>query len=90
MKYYFSPKNYLYAYPLDGSQDEHIPADFVPATAAQVQAMQNPAPTPEQVKSAAIDALEASITPRRMREAVLGIDGGWLANVEKQIATLRS
>lgn len=37
-----------------------------------------------------IQALEATITPRRIREAILGIDSGWLANVNSQIATLRA
>jgi hypothetical protein len=34
-------------------------------------------------------ALEAQITPRRMREALLGTDGGWLADVNAEIAALR-
>jgi hypothetical protein len=75
MKHYFSPKNYLYAYPLDGSQDEHIPADFVPATDAQVQAIQNPPPKPVDPKAAAkaqIDALELQqLMPRATREFML-------------------
>lgn len=33
--------------------------------------------------------LEAQVTPRRLREAALGTDGGWLANIEQQIAALR-
>jgi hypothetical protein len=33
--------------------------------------------------------LEAQITPRRLREAVLGTDGGWLAQHEAKIAKLR-
>lgn len=37
-----------------------------------------------------ITALEGTITPRRMREAVLGTDGGWLADVNNQIAALRA
>ena len=36
----------------------------------------------------AIAALEAQITPRRLREAVLG-DNGWLAAKEAEIAVLR-
>lgn len=36
-----------------------------------------------------IVGLEATVTPRRIREAVLGIDGGWLAGVDAQIAALR-
>lgn len=38
---------------------------------------------------AQIANLEASITPRRMRESVLGVDGGWLKRVDDQIANLR-
>lgn len=34
--------------------------------------------------------LESDITNRRLREAVLGIDNGWLANVNQQIADLRA
>ena len=36
-----------------------------------------------------IAALEATITPRRTREAILGIGGTWLADVELQIQELR-
>lgn len=36
-----------------------------------------------------IDELESTITNRRMREAMLGTDNGWLANVNAQIAALR-
>lgn len=36
-----------------------------------------------------IQKLEASITDRRMREAILGKDGGWLNSIEAEIATLR-
>lgn len=37
-----------------------------------------------------IRVLENSVTDRRTREAVLGVDGGWLANINQQIAALRS
>ena len=36
-----------------------------------------------------IYAIEASVTPRRQREAILAIDTTWLADVELQIAQLR-
>lgn len=39
---------------------------------------------------AQIAALEAMQTPRRVRDAVIGADGGWLAGLEKQIAALRA
>lgn len=38
---------------------------------------------------AKINALEAAQTPRRIRDAVLGTDDGWLANLESEIAALR-
>lgn len=34
--------------------------------------------------------LEIQITDRRMREAVLQMDSGWLANINQQISQLRS
>ena len=36
-----------------------------------------------------LEALEAMITPRRLREAILGVDGGWLANMERRIGECR-
>lgn len=36
-----------------------------------------------------ISLLENKQTERRMREAALGIDGGWLENLNTQIDTLR-
>jgi hypothetical protein len=38
---------------------------------------------------AQITALEASVTPRRQREAILSIDTTWLADIELQIGQLR-
>lgn len=45
---------------------------------------------PEQIARQKIIDIESSITPRRVREAVLGIDGGWLAARDAEIAALRS
>jgi hypothetical protein len=39
---------------------------------------------------AQIEALEATQTPRRIREALRGTDNGWLDNVDAQIAALRA
>lgn len=36
-----------------------------------------------------IAKIEATITPRRTREAILGTDNGWLADQEAAIALLR-
>lgn len=45
---------------------------------------------PKLAIKADIAALEATITSRRTREAILGTDNGWLADIESQIETLRS
>ncbi|MCL1861833.1 MAG: hypothetical protein FWG52_09950 [Proteobacteria bacterium] len=47
-------------------------------------------PDPADVIRWKIDDIEATITPRRMREASLGIDGGWLAARDEEIAALRA
>lgn len=39
---------------------------------------------------AQIQALETQVTPRRQREAILGIDGEWLSALDRQIAVLRA
>ena len=36
-----------------------------------------------------IRALEAEITQRRLRDAILGNDGGWLVGKEAEIAAIR-
>lgn len=49
-----------------------------------------PAPvTPPPTIVQQIVALEASVTNRRFREAALGIDNGWLQNLNDQIVVLR-
>lgn len=44
----------------------------------------------QQVIFEEIARLESEVTPRRIREAVLGTDDGWLANQEALIAAERS
>lgn len=60
MKYFISTSGQLHAYEADGSQDSLIPADFVAATDAQVQAIQNH-PKVEFI---------APLTPRQIRQAL--------------------
>lgn len=49
-----------------------------------------PEKTPEEKALSEIARLEGEVTPRRMREAVLGTDGGWLENQESLIAAERA
>lgn len=46
-------------------------------------------PTPNELILGEIAALEATGTARRIREAVLGIDNGWLEALNDQLAALR-
>lgn len=46
-------------------------------------------PTQAEIIIQQIHELEAQITTRRIREAVLGTDNGWLADIDAQIAVLR-
>jgi hypothetical protein len=49
-----------------------------------------PPATPDELIKAGIAAIEEEITARRMREAVLGRDEGWLAAKDAEIAALRA
>jgi len=49
-----------------------------------------PQPTVNDLIKNQIIALESQQTPRRMREALLGTDNGWLAGIESQIEILRA
>ena len=54
---------------------------------------QTPPPPPplegDALLASQISALEATITARRLREAILGIDKGWLTDKNARIASLR-
>ena len=49
-----------------------------------------PPPSTDELVLAQIAALEATVTERRIREAVLGIDNGWLKDLNDQIVSLRA
>ena len=46
--------------------------------------------TPKEQALLSIQELENTITIRRMREAAMGIDGGWLSKVNDQITVFRT
>lgn len=89
MKYYIDPAGALYAYNADGSQDSVIPANFVLASTEQIDAIQNPKLTTKQIALNNISTLEASITDRRIREAILTQDYSFIKSINDQIAILR-
>ena len=49
-----------------------------------------PGPSVNDILKSKILGLESQQTERRIREAINGTDGGWMKNLEDQIAALRS
>ena len=66
-------------------QIDGVTAEMSLERVAEWRAITNPPKTVVQQ----ISELESQITPRRIREAILG-DNGWLAGIESQIQTLRN
>lgn len=90
MKYYKDANNHVFAYAADNSQD-HLILNKVLMTQAEVDALSIIVPpTALAITIAEIQTLEASITQRRLREALLGVDNGWLAGIDAQIVVLRA
>jgi hypothetical protein len=54
------------------------------------QVLEHEKEQPKILIKAKIAAIEATITLRRTREAILGIDGSWLKEQEAAIAALRA
>lgn len=50
----------------------------------------SPQSSANEVLLSQIRSLEVTVTERRVREAVLGVDNGWLKNLNDQIAVLRA
>lgn len=68
-----------------------LPQGAVEITDDEASALLNPAPDPNAAIDAQILALEATVTQRRLREAALTDAGrAWMADVDAQIAALRS
>ena len=63
--------------------------EFSIANDGSVLAVDPPPPPPPTVLEQ-IRTLESKVTQRRLREALLGTDGGWLAGIDAQIADLRA
>jgi len=71
-------------------------ADLLPAGVAEISeheaiaATMPPPLTGNALLLEQIETLERKVTPRREREAILGIDGGWMAALNTEVATLRN
>lgn len=72
-----------------GQACQHIEMTAAEVTARQAEEAAAAAAAPRLAILAEIAALEVQQTPRRIREAVLGLDGGWLSSIGSEIETLR-
>lgn len=89
MKHYRDPDNKVHILE-DESFSYLLPPGCEPISPEEAAVLQVvPPPSEADLLKAEIVDLEATITPRRLREALLGTDGGWLARVDKQITDLR-
>ena len=89
---YKDPQNKLHF--IDPAFAHMLPAGSVQINDEEAEAIRianTPPPlTGNALLASQISALEATITDRRLREAILGVDKGWLSNVNAQIASLRA
>jgi hypothetical protein len=87
MQNYKAPDGSLHQ--LDDAAFEHM----LPAGCKRISAeeyVQATAPSAQELILLQIMALEATVTQRRLREAALGEDGGWLADLNAKIVALRA
>ena len=76
---------------VEGKTRHFVDGVWVYQDIAQPQTPPPPPPlTGNALLASQISALESTITDRRLREAILGVDKGWLSNVNAQIASLRA
>ena len=78
----------------DGKQIgfEQVDVPFTPEEEVEWDAMEaaHAAEAPKIALRSQIASLEYQISVRRQREAILGTDNGWLADIDAQIAALRA
>lgn len=92
MKLFKNPAdNTVWAYEADGSQDAFISPSFIPITEEEANELRKPAPlTGNDLILSQIADIEVTITQRRLREAALNTDNGWLLEKDAAIAALRA
>lgn len=90
MKYFKNPAGEVFGYDEKDASQRQLICDAKDSGWLDVSATWPPTPTESDAIKLQIATLEASITSRRLREAVLGVDGGWLAKVDGEIEILRA
>ena len=91
MPFFKNTQNKLYF--LDEGDDPGVwlPGDCIAISDEEANELQIPSPlTQNEIVISKIVKLESSVTERRIREAILGTDDGWLNSLNDQIEVLRS
>lgn len=90
MKHFINPAtNEVFAYEVDGSQDHLIDPTFTAVSPEQLEAIRAASVTAPVRAARELIALELSVTPRKIREAILTGDHSFIKAVDSQIAALR-
>lgn len=90
MKHFIDPATQqVYAYEADGSQDAFIKPGLVPISDDDLAVHRAAARDSRDAIGQQIAELEAMITPRRMREAILSGDSSFIESIDVKIAALR-
>ena len=76
-------------YEVDISEGENLPEWIVNQNLTE-RPLMTPSLTVNTDTFRKISELESTITARRLREAILGIDNGWLSGINEQMKNLRS
>lgn len=91
MIYYVDESGQVFAYDSAEAAAPYLTEGMREISKDEADALSVPAPTPAEIAVQKIETLEASITARRLREAVLSDAGkAWLTDIEMQIQVLRA
>ena len=88
MKYFRNHDGLVFGY--DEADQVELISEAMERRWQEVTGSWPPPQDPADIIKAQINTIEATVTQRRMREATLGIDNGWLAEIDAQIAMLRA
>lgn len=90
MKHFTKCDGSVWAFELDGAQDYLITEDMVQISEVELAELRASKINPKDAIRAKIAKIESSITPRRMREALLTNDRSFIEKADAEIVVLRS
>lgn len=91
MIYYVDENGQVFAYDSAEAAAPYLTEGMREVSKDEADALSPPAPSVAEIRDQKIGLLESSITPRRLREAVLSDAGkAWLTDIEMQVQVLRA